>query len=95
MNDEMAPNVGGTINTLYQARIGRGGYRRNAVPGLQMATPDTIAMNCDLCGDDREFRRELREKTLAVHGEPITVTAPTLVCPSCGVTQPDPEGECY
>ncbi len=59
-----------------------------------MMTKDhTITMYCDPCGDDREFRRELREKTVEVRGETITVTAPTLVCASCGATQPDPEGE--
>jgi len=50
-------------------------------------------MYCDPCGDDREFKRELRESTVHVRGEAITVTAPTMVCTSCGATQPDPEGE--
>jgi putative zinc finger/helix-turn-helix YgiT family protein len=58
-----------------------------------MVTKDDPIKYCDPCGDDREFRRELREKAIEVRGEAITVTAPTLVCVSCGATQPDPEGE--
>jgi putative zinc finger/helix-turn-helix YgiT family protein len=50
-------------------------------------------MYCNPCGDDREFRRELRAPTLEVRGEPITVTVPTLVCATCGATQPDLQAE--
>jgi putative zinc finger/helix-turn-helix YgiT family protein len=50
-------------------------------------------MYCGRCDDDREFRREAREATFEVRGDTITVTSPSLVCATCGATQPDPQGE--
>jgi putative zinc finger/helix-turn-helix YgiT family protein len=70
-----------------------GGPAQTSWQQMEPTAPNTVTMYCDPCGDDREFRREGREKTVDVRGEPITVTAPTLVCATCGATQPDPQGE--
>jgi DNA-binding XRE family transcriptional regulator len=60
---------------------------------MAMSESNTVTMYCDPCDDDREFRREPREATVEVRGESIAVTAPVLVCTSCGGTQPDPQSE--
>jgi putative zinc finger/helix-turn-helix YgiT family protein len=44
---------------------------------------------CPVCGEDREFRRDLRQVAYTVRGESVSLDVPVFVCPSCGTEQVD------